>query len=345
MSAFTDETLQLINHELQLRNELYKEFARKYQANTWDNIQRQVKTGHAADLYDIGDEFVCNYTAANGTVYEFPWVVAAFRDVYWENDPIPHPGMILEAKFGTLESVQFDAPESTTVSTEETTAQEGWYYWGLTSGSYTALNLSAGDPIPHGDYGSIVKCGVNHLDVVRYGYNRYLYSAQRQWLNSAADVGGWWTAQHLGDVAPSQLNTYKGFMAGLDEDFLAVINPVKIQVATNTVTDGGVTDVMYDRFFMPSIEEMYGSPQAAGIEGEFFPYWKEKTGLTAPSNAANNGRIIYALENHNSAHYCRLRSACRGNSHNAWIVTTSGNLDSYYSAYNAYRCAPACVIS
>ena len=344
MSAFSDATLQLINRELQLRNDLYKEFARKYQANTWDNIQRQVKTGHAADLYNVGDEFVCNYTAVNGTVYELPWEVTKFEDVYWENDPLPHPGMFLEMKFASLESIPFDAPEGTTVSTDETEAVDGWYYWGLTSGSYTALNLSAGDTIPHGDYGSIVKCGVNHLDVVRYGYNRYLYCAQRQWLNSAAGVGEWWTAQHLGDIAPSQLNTYRGFMAGLDEDFLAVINPIKIQVAANTVTDGGVTDTMYDRFFLPSIEEMYGAPQASGIEGSYFPYWKDKTGLSTPSNAANNGRIIYALENQSSAQYCRLRSANRGISYSAWYVYAPGSL-SYTSAHNAYRCAPACVIS
>ena len=137
-----------------------------------------------------------------------------------------------------------------------------------------------------------------------------------------------------------------GEYAGVDfdEDFLAVINPVKIQVATNTVTDGGVTDVMYDRFFLPSIEEMYGSPQAAGIEGDYFPYWKTKTGLSAPNNAANNGRIITAIDNQSAAQYCRLRSAYRGYSYYAWFVVTSGQLN-YYGAYYAYRCAPACVIS
>ena len=348
MSAFKDETLQRINQQLALRNELYKQFVRKYQATTWDIIQTQVKTGHASDLYNIGDELICKYRFLNGSnveiEYDFPWVVAGFPDVYWENDPVAHPGMALQSKFATVESIQFDAPENTTVSVAETAAIDGWYYWGLTGSTYTALNLEPGDSIPHGDYDSIHKCGVNHLDVLRYGYNRYLYCAKRQWLNSAAGKGEWWESQHLGDIAPTQLATYRGFLAGLDEDFLAVINPVKIQVAANTVTDGGVTDVMYDRFFLPSVEEMYGSPQAAGIEGDYFPYWKTKTGLSAPNNAANNGRIITAIDNQSAAQNCRLRSAYRGYSYYAWLVNTSGSLNSYL-AYTAYRCAPACVIS
>ena len=112
----------------------------------------------------------------------------------------------------------------------------------------------------------------------------------------------------------------------------------------NTVTDGGVTDITYDRFFLPSIEEMYGVPQIADVEGPYFPYWKTKTGWEAPNNAAISGRIIYALENQSSAQYCRLRSASRGNSYNAWYVNTTGNL-SFGSASSASRCAPACVIS
>ena len=349
MSAFSDATLQLINQEIVNRNVLLKAFANKYKSTTWDAIQEQVKTGHAADLWPIGTELVCKYKFLNASnvevEYDFPWVVAAHRDVYWENDPLPHPGMILQAKFGSVESIQFDAPESTTVdSATETTALANWYYWGKTGNTYTALNLSTGDSIPFSSYDRVVKCGVNNVDVVKNGYNRYLYCAQRQWLNSAAAKGEWWESKHLGDVAPGALATYRGFLAGLDADFLAVINPVKVQVAANTVTDGGVTDVMYDKFWLPSVEEMFGDPQAAGVEGDYFPYWKTKTGLTTRSNAANSGRIIYALENQTSARSCRLRSAIRGNSYNAWYVYTAGQLYNYV-AYVASRAAPACAIS
>ena len=111
------------------------------------------------------------------------------------------------------------------------------------------------------------------------------------------------------------------------------------------MTDSGVTDTTVDKFWLPSIEEMYGAPQIADIEGPYFPYWKQKTGLENPSNDAVSGRIITAIENHNSAQACRLRSAHRGNSSNAWYVATAGNLSYYGYANGAYRCAPACVIS
>jgi len=346
MGAFSDATLQLINQQLQRRNDLLKAFAIKYKKTTWDGIQEQVKTGRAADYWNIGDLLTCNYTATNGTVYEMPWAVAGFRDVYWPDDDVPHPGMILQSVYGTPEAVQFDAPEDWVVdSATEQTALDGWYYWGVSGSTYTALNLSEGDAIPFGDYTSIHKCGINNLDVLRYGYNRYRDCGQRQWLESAAPAGEWWQSTHLGDKAPSQLSQINGFQRGLDADFLAVINPVKIQVATNTVTDGGVTDVMYDRFWLPSVEEVYGVPQAAGIEGEYFPYWKDKTGLAAPGNAANSGRIIYGLENHNSAQNARLRSAGRGGANVAWNVYTTGNLGSSSTAIYAFRAAPACVIS
>lgn len=345
MGAFSDATLQLINQQLQRRNDLLKAFALKYKKTTWDGIQEQVKTGRAAEYWNVGDILTCNYTATNGTVYEYPWAVAGFRDVYWPDDDIPHPGMILQSVYGTVEAVQFDAPEDTVVDREtEPTALAEWYYWGLTGTTYTALNLSVGDTIPFEGYTSIHKCGINNLDVLRYGYNRYRDCGQRQWLGSAAPVGEWWQSTHLGDKAPSQLSQINGFQRGLDADFLAVINPVKIQVATNTITDGGVTDVMYDRFWLPSVQEMYGVPQDAGIEGNYFPYWKEKTGLSAPSNGNNNGRIIYVLENHTSAQNVRLRSADRGYASNAWFVYTAGGL-TYNSASSAFRAAPACVIS
>ena len=84
-------------------------------------------------------------------------------------------------------------------------------------------------------------------------------------------------------------------------------------------------------------------PQLAGAEGEYFEYWKQKTGLDAPTNNANNGRIITGLEK-GTARDCRLRSANRGAVYDAWIVSTTGALYSSYAS-NAYRCAPACVIS
>ena len=349
MSApITETTLQAIRDNVLARNEIYRKFAQKYQKTTWDEVAYKVKTGKAHLIYNIGDELICNYrhyesNDVDFTDYEFPWVVAGFRDVEWEDGTI-HPGMILQAKHCTIESVQFDAPEREACDPDtETAAEDGIYYFGKSGSTYTALELSAGDAIPYSDYENIYKNDINNVSVVQNGYNNYKMSAQRQWLNSSGGRGEWWTAQHIGDTAPNQLNSVRGFLNGLDSELIAVVNPVKIQVARNTVTDGGGIDVTYDKFFLPSIGEMYGAPQLAGAEGEYFEYWKQKTGLDAPTNNANNGRIITGLEN-GTAQNCRLRSAYRGNVSNAWLVLTAGYLGSNSASY-AYRCAPACVIS
>ena len=49
----------------------------------------------------------------------------------------------------------------------------------------------------------------------QYGCNRWDWSAIRQWLNSAAAPGEWWTAQHEYDAAPAYAATLAGFMADL----------------------------------------------------------------------------------------------------------------------------------
>lgn len=343
MAILTDATLRDIHSVLQTRNSNLQALINATARSTWKQIQDDVKRGKGTD-YDIGTELVCKYTT-NGTEYDFPWVIVDNnRTVYWE-DGSAHPGIILQAKYATLESIQFDAAEDYTVdSATEPTAVSGWYYWGVSGTTYTALNLSAGDTIPFSTYDSVHKCGMNNSDILRYGYNRYRDSAYRQWLNSDLPKNYWWESKHFGDKAPNELSTKDGFLLGLDSDFLQVINKVKVQVASNTVTDGGATDVMYDKFWLPSIEEMYGSPQASGVEGDYFPYWKTKTGLSSPSNDANSGRISYALENHSTAQYVRLRSANRGYTYGAWIVTSAGQVSNYI-AYYAFRSCPACAIS
>lgn len=344
MALITDATLAKVKNEVAARNELIRQFVRLYAASTWDAIQLDVKTMTLADLavkYPVGTELVTTYTY-NDVAYDMPWVVVAHRKVVKE-DGFEHNGMVIQSKYATIEDIQFDAPEQEEAT--ETNALEGWYYCGRAGNTYTMLDLNTGDTVPYGDYEHIYHGSVNAAGVYQYGYNRYLYSGKRQWLNSAAPHGEWWTSQHPGDVAPSQLSSRDGFMAGLPDDFLAVIDPVQIKVAANTVTDGGVTDVMYDRFFLPSLEEIYAVPQAAGVEGEYWPYWKTITGLDDPSNAVNDARITPRINNPAGATASlRCRSAYRGGTYYVWSVYPSGSL--YYSnAINSYAAQPACVIS
>ena len=284
---------------LKRRNELLTEYANKYEEMLTRELLAIVRSGNASKYFDIGDEIVTTYTY-EGEVYEFPWLMVDFKDVVKlvDNVETTVPAIILQAKYATIESIQFDHPE--------------------------ANNADDG--------------------IQQYGYNRYRDSAYRQWLNSSADKGAWWTAQSETDEAPNELNTYKGFMAGFSNEFLSLIDPVQVKVAANTVTDDGVTDTMYDRFWLPSVEEMYGVPTKGGIEGTYHPYWKQKTGLENPSNAENAARVITALNAKSSAQYCKLRSAQLNHSKRVFAIGTTGRRDDFY-ANGSHRSIPDCALT
>ena len=345
MALITNASLLAVNEELERKNAILQRFANKYARTTWLDIRNKIRAGQAKDHYVVGDELVTTYDY-NGTTYDMPFIVVDVdREVEWA-DGTKHPGLVLQMKYGTIETIQFDHGEGVEVDlTEEPTAVDGVFYWGKTGSTYTKLEVSAGDTLPT-TYDSVIKCAINHLDAIRYGYNRWSHSAWRQWANSAAGAGLWWEPQHIGDVAPNELNTYRGFMAGLDPDFLSVLTPVKVKTACNTVTDGGVIDTTLDTFFLPSIEEMYGVPQLPNVEGPYFPYWKAITGLESPSNADNDARKVRRLNAQDgNAVFSRCRSCNRGNVNNAWFVTGGGGLNSSYGANFAYAGQLDCVIS
>lgn len=316
------------------------------------DLQRIVAQGKARDYLHTGDVIIIPWTDNNPSTpvtYQYPFVVAHIGDCYDEDGVKHEDAVYLMAKYALPLTMVFDAAENNLVDlTEEPNALEGWNYYGKSGNDWTALSLSAGDPIPT-TYDAVYK-NILDMNAARYGYNRWKDSAYRQWLNSgAAKNANWWTSQHTGDMAPSTTYTNRpGFLNGFGADWLAVLKKVKVDTAANTVTDGGVTDTTYDMFFLPSVEQMYGSPQASGVEGEYWEYWKDETGLTEPSNGSgsntNDARKIPAVNAPaGAAVSCRLRSAYRGSSYSVWFVSTAGYLY-YSSASAAYAALPACVI-
>ena len=192
--------------------------------------------------------------------------------------------------------------------------------------------------------------GINNMHRSAYGYNRWSQSGIRQWLNSGAAAGSWWAPQNPYDRRPDQLATLRGFMAGFDEAFLNIVKPVKVTTALNTTSDSliGASEDTYDTFFPASLEQEYIVPQAAGVEGAYWEYWKRRLGLSSPQVQSTPGtnafHIRYAYDSKAAAQSCRLRSAHRGSANNTWFVNTSGNASNNNAATNAQRCAPACVI-
>ena len=185
---------------------------------------------------------------------------------------------------------------------------------------------------------------LNSTQEMAYGWNRWKPSAIRQYLNSDNPKGKWWTAQDEWDIAPDQLSQVDGYLCGMDPELLAVIQPVKTVTYTNAVNDGGVEDVTYDRVIIPSLEQMYINPQVSG-EGETHEYYKELNGTETKyaQYGAYEELKTYAVENHASSQYVRLRSAFRGYACNAWSVYSSGSV-SYTHASYATRFAPLVLI-
>lgn len=205
-------------------------------------------------------------------------------------------------------------------------------------------NVSAGEAGTNlGTFLAKPNGNLNGLHPVGYGDNRWWKSAYRQYLNSDAAAGGWWTPQDEWDMKPDQADTVPGFLAGFSDDFKAALTRVKVVTYGNTVTDDGSAVVTYDKIFLPSLQEIYCSPQVSGEGTGYWPYWKERTGAKTPQALWQTYplRITRDLAQRTVVRHVRLRSAYRGDGGNAFYVYSSGNVGTW-GAIGANRCAPAC---
>lgn len=121
-----------------------------------------------------------------------------------------------------------------------------------------------------------------------YGNNRWIYSNIRQWLNSTAAAGKWYSAQHSADAAPTNANVWSnyneydqeaGFLAGFSANFIAALLSTTRTVGRSS-TDGGGTETCTDKVFFATCTEV-------GLAGD----------VTAGSKLAlfsdNNSRLAY----------------------------------------------------
>lgn len=183
---------------------------------------------------------------------------------------------------------------------------------------------------------------LNHWQRIVLGYNRWSQSNLRQFLNSTATKGNWWTQQNKWDVAPSQHTSYDGLLHGYASDYLAHFPACKtITVASNL--DGNAVDVTYDRVFLASLEQMYITPQEStpSSEGAYWEYYKRLLGRTTPAPYSQTyARLIkYDLASPTTARYRVCRSAALGDLCFVWFIYASGYVGGG-GAYGADCCAP-----
>lgn len=184
---------------------------------------------------------------------------------------------------------------------------------------------------------------LNSLHSVGYGDNRWYKSAYRQYLNSDLPAKQWWQPQDEWDMKPDQADTVPGFLAGFSDDFKNALTRTKVVTYGNTVTDDGSAVVTYDKIFLPSLQEIYCSPQVSGEGTGYWPYWKERTGAKTPQALWQTYplRITRDLAQRTVGRFVRLRSASRGSGTHAFGVHSSGYVGNW-PAVGAGRCAPAC---
>ena len=108
-----------------------------------------------------------------------------------------------------------------------------------------------------------------------YGNNRYLYSNIRQWLNSAASAGAWYSAQHAYDAPPTNENVRSNFNeydaeAGFQNDFSANFRNALLSTSLTVVKandDGDGTETVVDKVFLLSTTEVGLADESGIAEG------------------------------------------------------------------------------
>ncbi len=199
---------------------------------------------------------------------------------------------------------------------------------------------------------------------VSSGSNRYRTSNLRQWLNSGGLANAWFTAQNLTDgtantnnhdAPPIDANMNQptgyydkdGFLNCFSTQELASILNTTLTVAKNTVTDGGSSESVTDKIFLPSTTEVGLANENSIAEGSLLPLFSDATSrLTYLTQQAFSNTLSASKPTAiGNAWYWRLRTPDSSNSYNVRLVHTDGSLNSSNAYYGIVGVRPACNLS
>lgn len=192
-----------------------------------------------------------------------------------------------------------------------------------------------------------------NTDRRNYGNNRYIYSNIRQWLNSAAAAGAWYTAQHSADAPPASgkvwntnVNTYDtiaGFLYAFSaNERNALLNTTHI--VGKSSTDGGGTESCTDKIFLLTCTEVgLSGDHVAGTKLAIFSDNASRIATVTPECVANSNYSSNPAAN--AAWIWWLADAYAGSASGARYVNSGGALSGNY-AYDGYcGLRPACNLS
>lgn len=260
---------------------------------------------------------------------EKDWGDNAKADTYWQftlTKPVPAGGSV--AGFTRMPDTATSTRKATSYAADGITTIE------------TVAITSGSDGTDLGTMQFTTRNGnLNSMQESGYGWNRWKYSAARQWLNSDQPKNKWWKKQDDWDIAPSQLSQKDGFLCGLPADMIAVLKPVKVITLANAVSDGGETDITYDKVFLASFAEMNININVE--EGTPHEYWQRRTNSKTKLEPWKQYpcMIRYSAANHTSPQHVFSRSASRGNAITVMGVSTDGGVSNAY-AWNSSTYAP-----
>lgn len=184
-----------------------------------------------------------------------------------------------------------------------------------------------------------------------YGNNRWIYSNIRQWLNSQAAAGKWYSAQHSADAPPTKADsagyngydTEAGFLAGFSASFIAALLNTTHTVGKASV-DGGGTESCTDKIFFATCTEVGLTGDATC--GTKLALFSDDNSRKANPTAECVSKSDYTNNsfNVNAAWYWWLADAYASNSYSVRYVISSGALDNNraYDGYGGVR--PLCNI-
>lgn len=189
-----------------------------------------------------------------------------------------------------------------------------------------------------------IESGNSDSDRKRYGNNRWIYANIRQWLNSQAAAGQWYSAQHGQDAPPSNANVWDnyneyqqeaGFLAGFSANFLAALLTTTHTVGKAQV-DGGGTESCTDKIFLATCTEVgLSGDVTAGSKLAIFS--NDASRQAKPTaEAVSKSEYTNSSLNANSPWYWWLADAYASNSYIVRSVNSSGALF-WRNAYDGYR--------
>ena len=304
-------------------------------------------SGHADRFFSVGDIVSIPWTDRSGETaveYQIPFVIVDIADAVDENDVTHEKAIWLQALRATPQAMIFHAADRTEVDlSTETAAVSGWAYVGLSGSTFTALNLSAGDPIPT-TYDHVYKTTYTGiaLAAVQNGVARWKDSDIRQWLNStAAKNENWWTSQYDGATAPAaEYTNLPGFLGGFGADWQAVFRAPKTTVTLSL--DGGTTlinDYTYDKVFLPSKSNVYATASTGAEDERYWAYWVSAVGGSSPNANSSPARVLTALDGSAAVAWCLRKNRNATTMGEACEIKTNGAI-SYYYARLSRRATP-----